>query len=91
MDRRQFLRRAVGGSVVVAASVQSGWTLKTLRGLLARLFREQAPAITYMRVSDLAKIWKRTNTKMMRALHHHVAEYASLGMCDDDIIVFANA
>lgn len=41
MDRRAFLRRAIGGTAVVAASVQSGWSLKTLRDVLGRLFRWQ--------------------------------------------------
>lgn len=68
MDRRAFLRRAIGGTVVVTASVQSGWSLSTLRDLLGRLFRwqEQMPAGS-VRVSELREIYQRTNLKLYRS------------------------
>lgn len=40
MDRRAFLRRAVGGTAVVVAGVQSGWALSLVKRLLRPLFRD---------------------------------------------------
>lgn len=76
MNRRNFLKCAIGGTAIVVAAHSTGWSLETAKRWLLALFRKpDAIRISDTTLASLAAGYRKTTTKLYAAYMARTQEY----------------
>lgn len=87
MNRRSFLKCAIGGTAIVVAAHAGGWTLATAKRWLIALFRKpDAVRISDTTLAAFQAGYRRACANLYKTYRRRVEEYSWFDSIPDNVV-----